>query len=179
MAERKTRVYVADTDTDPDYDANYKAGYRAQYGADDETNGRRYRSTENVQDYYTYHEPTLGELFSDLSRESSVLIREEVRLAQVEMTAKAKSAGRDVAFIAAGGFIAYAGFIILLIAAVVGLSYFMPDWLAALIVGLLVAIIGGIMAWSGLNDLKKIDPVPQQTVETIEEDREFLKEKMR
>jgi uncharacterized membrane protein YqjE len=179
MAERKTRVYVADTNTDPDYDASYQAGYRAEYKDDSGMNGRRYRSTENVQDYYTYHEPTLGELFSDLSRNSSMLIREEVRLAQVEMTAKAKSAGRGVAFIAAGGFIAYAGFIILLIAAVVALSLVMADWLAALIVGLVVAIIGGVMAWSGLNNLKKIDPVPQQTVETIEEDREFLKEKMR
>jgi uncharacterized membrane protein YqjE len=167
MEERKTRVYVADADPD----------VRVNTTRTPHENGGRYN--ENVQDYYTYHEPTLGELFSDLSRESSTLIREELRLAQIEMTAKAKKAGRDVAFIAAGGFVAYAGFIILLIAAVVGLSYFMPDWLAALIVGLVVAIIGGVMAWSGLNDLRKIDPVPHQTVETIEEDREFLKEKMR
>jgi hypothetical protein len=140
-----------------------------------------YRRSGNgdVRDYYTHHEPSLGELFSDLSRESSTLIREEIRLAQVEMTQKARRAGSGAAYLAAGGFIAYAGFIFLLLAATLGLSYFMWDWLAALIVGGVVAIIGGVLASSGLGKIKSIDPAPKQTIETLQEDKEWFKRQMK
>jgi uncharacterized membrane protein YqjE len=133
----------------------------------------------DVSDYYTHHEPSLGELFSDLSRESSALIREEIRLAQVEMTEKGKKAGSGVGYMAAGGFIAYAGFIVLLIALVIGLSYFMWDWLAALLVGLIVLAVGGFLAYSGFKKLKEINPAPRQTIETLEEDKEWLRSQMK
>jgi hypothetical protein len=133
----------------------------------------------DVRGYYTHHEPSLGELFSDLSRESSMLLREEIRLAQVEMTHKAKKAGSAAAMLAAGGFIAYAGFLFLLLALTFGLSYFMWDWLAALIVGGLVAVIGGFMVASNLDKLKQINPAPQQTIESLQEDKEWLKEQMK
>lgn len=145
-----------------------------------ETESRqRFDDNGDVRDYYTHHEPSLGELFSDLSRESSTLIRNEIQLAQAEMTQKAKKAGSGAAYLAAGGFIAYAGFIFLLLAATIGLSSFMWDWLAALIVGGIVAIVGGILAGSGLGKLKSIDPVPKQTIETLQEDKEWFKRQMK
>lgn len=159
--ETRTRAYRTDDDM--------------HYHYEREQDGR----THNVSDYYTHHEPSLGELFSDLSRESSALIREEIRLAQVEMTQKGKKAGAGIGYLAAGGFIAYAGFIFLLLALVVGLSYFMWDWLAALIVGLLVAGIGGALAYSGFNKLKSINPKPRQTMETLEEDKEWLRSQLK
>jgi fatty acid desaturase len=107
------------------------------------------------------------------------LLREEIRLAQVEMTHKAKKAGSAAAMLAAGGFIAYAGFLFLLLALTFGLSYFMWDWLAALIVGGLVAVIGGFMVASNLDKLKQINPAPQQTIESLQEDKEWLKEQMK
>jgi uncharacterized membrane protein YqjE len=155
--ETKTRVYRTDDEVRYRYEQDHNGGYG------------------DVGDYYTHHEPSLGELFSDLSRESSALIREEIRLAQVEMTEKGKKAGAGVGYLAAGGFIAYAGFIFLLLALVVGLSYFMWDWLAALLVGLIVVAIGGILAYSGYNKIKSINPMPRQTMETLEEDKEWLR----
>lgn len=155
MTETQTRVYKTDVNVEYEHD------------------GRAYRG--DAGGYYTHHEPSLGELFSDLSREFSMLVRQEMHLAQVEMSQKAKKAGKSVAFAAAGGFIAYAGFIVLLIAAVIGLSYFMADWLAALLVGLVVAAVGGFLARKGLSDLKTINPAPKQTIETLQEDKEFFK----
>ncbi len=134
---------------------------------------------QDVKGYYTSHEPSLGELITDLTREFSTLVSEEIRLAQVEMTNKAKQAGKDLGFAIAGGFIAYGGFLFLLLAAVIGLSYFMWDWLAALIVGLVVVAIGGFLARKGIKDLTQIDPVPKQTVETLQEDKEFLQRQVK
>lgn len=159
--ETRTRVYHTNDDV--------------YYRYEREQDGR----SNDVSGYYTHHEPSLGELFSDLSRESSALIREEIRLAQVEMTQKGKKAGVGIGYLAAGGFVAYAGFIVLLIALVVGLSYFMWDWLAALIVGLIVLAVGGMLAASGYNKLKNINPIPRQTVETLEEDKEWLRSQMK
>lgn len=133
----------------------------------------------DVNAYYTHHEPSLGELFSDLSRESSALIREEIRLAQIEMTQKAKKAGTGAGYLAAGGAVAYGGFLMLLLAAVVGLSYFMWDWLAALLVGLIVVAIGAILAYSGYKKITEINPLPRQTIETLEEDKEWLRSQLK
>jgi hypothetical protein len=57
---------------------------------------------------------SLGELFQELSRETSLLIRQEVALAKTEMTEKAQQLGKDAGFLGAGGAIAYAGFIVIL-----------------------------------------------------------------
>ena len=91
------------------------------------------------------------------------------------MKQKGKKAISGIVSLAVGGFIAYAGFLVLLAAAVVGLSYYMWVWLAALIVGVVVALIGTIMFVGGLGRLRDIDPAPQQTIETLKEDRDWAK----
>jgi xanthine/uracil permease len=125
-----------------------------------------------------YAERSLGELFSQLSRDVSTLFQQEVRLAKVEMSQKASEAGRQVAFMAAGGFIAYAGFLALLAALILGLAEVMPAWLAALIVGLIVAGIGYFLLQKGMNDLKNMNPAPEKTVQTIKEDGQWLKQQV-
>lgn len=125
-----------------------------------------------------YAERSLGELFSQLSRDVSTLFQHEVRLAKVEMSQKASEAGRQVAFMAAGGFIAYAGFLALLAALILGLAELMPVWLAALIVGLVVAGIGYFLVQKGLNDLKNMNPAPEKTVQTLKEDGQWLKQQV-
>jgi uncharacterized membrane protein YqjE len=153
----------------------YRTDGEMRYTAEQDWNGH----PGDVSDYYTHHEPSLGELFSDLSRESSALVREEIRLAQIEMTEKAKKAGTGAGYVAAGGAIAYGGFLMLLLAAVVGLSYFMWDWLAALLVGLIVVAIGAVLAYSGYKKITEINPMPRQTMETLEEDKEWLRSQMK
>jgi len=122
-------------------------------------------------------EKSLGELFGDLTRETSQLVREELNLAKAEMTQKASKAAKDAVTIAAGAFVAYMGLLVLVAALVLGLAAAgMPAWVAALVVGLLFCIGGGIAAMQGIKALKQIDPIPHQTVETLKEDGQWIKD---
>ena len=123
-------------------------------------------------------ERSIGDLFSELAGETSTLIRQEVALAQAEMTQKAVKAGKDVGFLAVGGIIVYVGFLAIVAAIIIALAHFIPLWLSCLLIGIIIGVIGAIMVFTGYNDLKKIDPVPEQTVETIKEDAKWLKEQI-
>jgi hypothetical protein len=119
---------------------------------------------------------SLGELFSELANETTTLVRQEIQLAKTEMTQKATEAGKDVGLIGAGGALAYAGLLALLAAAILGLGQLIPMWLSALIVGLVVVGIGYLLVQRGLTALKQIDPTPRQTIQTLQEDKEWVKE---
>lgn len=123
-------------------------------------------------------EATLGELFSELSQETSALFRQEVQLAKAEVTRKATRAGKEIAFIAAGGFVAYAGFLALIAAAIFGVAEFLPIWLSALLVGVIVAGVGYLLLQKGISGLKEINPAPRRTIETLKEDKEWLKQQV-
>jgi len=124
-------------------------------------------------------ERSLGELLSDLARDTGTLVRQEVQLAKTELSEKAKAIGKAVASLAAGAAVAYAGFLTLLAALVLGLAYFIPAWVAAGVVGLVVAAAGYFMVQKGMNDLKQTDLTPQQTVDTLKEDAEWAKAQVR
>lgn len=121
---------------------------------------------------------SLGELFSELSQEASTLFRQEVQLAKVELSQKASKMGKEAAFIGAGGAIAYAGFLALIAAAIFGFAEFMPIWLSALLVGVVVAGIGYVLMQKGISALKEINPAPRRTIETLKEDKEWLKQQV-
>jgi hypothetical protein len=124
-------------------------------------------------------ERSLGELFSDLARETSTLVRQEVQLAKTEMTQKATAVGKDVGFLAVGGAVAYAGLLALIATLIIVLGTIgLPWWLASLIVGVVVAGIGYFLVQKGLNALKHESMAPQQTIQTLKEDRQWAKEQM-
>lgn len=115
---------------------------------------------------------SLGELLADLSRETTTLVREELQLAKLEMSEKAARVGRDVAFLAAGGAVAYAGFLVLLAAIVFMLfEAGMRLWLSSLLVGLIVAGVGGFLVWKGMQSLKSADLAPHQSIEALKGDK--------
>ena len=120
------------------------------------------------------HRP-LGELFSELASNTGTLVRKEVELAAIEMTAKAKSAGRNAVLVGVGGAVTMLGAMALVAALVLGLGIFIPLWAAALVVGAVVSAIGGALAMSGIKAFKAIDVAPRQTIETLEENRQWLK----
>lgn len=124
-------------------------------------------------------ERSIGELFADLASETSNLVRQEMQLAKTELTQKVSSAGKDAGLIGAGGALAYAGLLALLAAAVIGLGQLIPMWLSALIVGLVVLGVGYVLIQRGLSGLKRIDPTPRETIQTIKEDVEMVKEQTR
>ena len=123
---------------------------------------------------------SLGELFSELTRELTALVRQEVALARTELTQKATTVGKNVGVLAAGGAVAYAGFLALLAALIIGLGQLgLPWWLSALIVGLVVAGIGYLLVQKGLTALKQLNLAPEQTIATLKEDKEWAKEQVR
>jgi predicted membrane-bound spermidine synthase len=124
-------------------------------------------------------EPSLGELFASLARDTSTLVRQEVELARTEITRKATSAGKEMGYIAAGGAIAYLGLIVLAFAIVWLLAEVLPLWLSALIVGLVVAAIGYFVLQKGLSDLKRLNLAPKQTIETLKEDVAWAKDQIK
>jgi len=120
-------------------------------------------------------EPSLGDLFADLSREMTALVREEVHLATTEISQKTSQVGKDVAFLAAGGAVAYAGFLAVIGAIIILLAAILPWWLSALLVGLVVAGAGYMLVKTGLDDIKNRDLTPRQTIRTLKEDVAWAK----
>jgi MFS family permease len=122
----------------------------------------------------TQEQPSLGELFSNLSNQVSQLIRQEIQLAQAEISRKAMRAGRNAALIALGGVVGLGAFLALVAALILLLAQVMEAWVAALIVGVVLAIAAAVLARYGLNKLKEIDPAPRRTIETMRENKEWL-----
>jgi len=122
---------------------------------------------------------SLGQLFADLMNETRTLLQQEVRLAKTEMTEKASRVGRDITSLVIGGAIAYAGLLAIVAATAIGLANVVPDWLAALIVGLVVAGIGLVMIQQGRKTLTQEDLNPRKTVESLQEDKQWVKEQMK
>lgn len=126
----------------------------------------------------TKDERSLGELFSDLATETSNLVKQEVSLAQAEITEKAIVIGKDVGFLVVGGAVGYAALLSFIAALIIGLSYFIPAWIAALVVGLVIAVVAYLLVTSALASLKKTSLAPRQTVETLKEDAKWLKDQV-
>jgi hypothetical protein len=124
-------------------------------------------------------ERSLGELFSELARDTSTLVSQEITLAKTEMSQKASRVGKDVGFLAAGGAVAYAGLLAILAGVIVLLGQVIPMWLAALLVGLVVAGVGYFLVRRGLDALKREDIAPRQTIETLKEDQQWAKDQTR
>lgn len=139
------------------------------YGAGVHDARDRYETYET----YTTDERSLGELFSHLWTDTRTLISKEVELAKTEMSEKASVMSKSLAFLAAGGFVAYAGFLAILAAIIVGLGAFIPMWLSALIVGLIVAGIGYALVRKGMDGLKPQNLAPQETAASIKETKEW------
>jgi hypothetical protein len=115
-------------------------------------------------------ERSLGELLSELSRETGQLVRKEVELATTEMTAKARRAGAAVAVAAAGGALVHAGLLVLLAAIVIGLAQAgMSPWLSALLVAVVTMIAGYVLVNRGLAQLRRTSVAPTQAIETLKE----------
>jgi hypothetical protein len=124
-------------------------------------------------------ERSLGDLFSDLSRETTTLVRQEVQLAKAELTQSATEVARGIGMLVAGGAVAYAGLLFLLLAIVFGLIEAGWDtWLSALAVGLVVVAIGAILVLRARESLKPANLAPRRTVETLKEDQEWAKEQI-
>ena len=123
-------------------------------------------------------EHSTGELVKNLSEQVSRLIRDELQLAEYEMTRKAKRLGRGAGLFGGGGLFALYGIGCLLAAAVIALAGVISAWLAALIVGAALVAAAGLAALIGRSQLKKATPpVPEQAAASVKADVEEIKER--
>jgi uncharacterized membrane protein YqjE len=117
----------------------------------------------------------IGELVKDLASQTSTLVRQEIQLAQAEVTEKGKVAGKGAGLLAGA---AVAGLLALgaLTAALIALlDKAMATWVAALIVMALWLIVAAVLAKVGQNALQRATPPAPQTVETVKEDIQWAK----
>ena len=121
----------------------------------------------------------LGDLFGDLASEMSNLVRQEVALAKVEVSQKAKYVGKNVGYLVVGGAVAYAAALAIIAAVIMLLAKVMPDWGATLLVGVVVAVIGWLLISKALTALQETDLTPRETVETLKEDATWMKEQIK
>ncbi len=133
------------------------------------------------------HRRSLSDLVRDLRDETFLLVRQEVALARTEMSEKASKVGRNVIYTAVGGAIGFAGLMILLLAATAGVFVALLQggvdseialWLAPLIVGAVVALVGYIFFQKGISTLKHESAAPERTIRSLKEDKQWLKRSM-
>lgn len=124
-------------------------------------------------------ERSLGDLFAELADETRTLISQELSLAKVEMSDKASQAGKSVGVLAIGGAVAYAGALAITAGIILLLATLMDDWLAALIVGVIVAVAGYMMIQKGMRDLKTQNLAPKKTMEGLKEDKEWVQNQVK
>jgi Putative Actinobacterial Holin-X, holin superfamily III len=121
---------------------------------------------------------SVSELFGQLTQDLGLLVRQETQLAKTEMQTKVSRLTHDLVSLATGGMVAMIGALaltaslILLLVDPVGLE----PWLAALLVGAVLAGAGYFMLRGGLRGLKRMDPTPRRTVESIKEDIQLARE---
>lgn len=118
-----------------------------------------------------------AQLVKQLSEQVSQLVRDEVRLATLEMTGKAKTAARGAGLFGGSGVMAFYGTGCLLAAAIIALAGVLTPWLAALIIGVALFAVAGIAALAGKGQLKRATPpVPSQASQNVRADVEQIKE---
>jgi uncharacterized membrane protein YqjE len=123
---------------------------------------------------------SLGELMKQLADQTSRLVRNEVRLARAELTEKAHAYGRAGAMLGAAAVVGLLAGFALTLFLVYLLRLAMPLWAAALIVTVLYGVIGAALAMAGKKKLNEArTPVPEQTVESVKEDVQWLKTQTR
>jgi hypothetical protein len=122
----------------------------------------------------------LAGLFSDLWRYTTDLMREEGMLARVEMTRKVSQVGSGIGWAAAGAAVTLSGLILLLAAAAIFIAQFLPPdvagWLAPLLVGGFVLVVGLLVLAKARSNLKAENLAPRRTARSLRQDVELAKE---
>lgn len=128
------------------------------------------------------------DLLKRLRDDTTVLVREEVALAKVEVSEKASKLSRNVGYLAAGALVGYSGLVLMLMGLGFLLSQFFQEqgmrdgtaaFLGFLIVGAVIAVISAGLVMKAINALKAQSLKPEQTLETLQEDKQWAQNKIR
>lgn len=120
--------------------------------------------------------PSLGELLRQLAGNISELLRSEVELAKKEMLDKLKIFRAAAIVMAVGALLGILGLFMLSAAAFIGLAAYLGYGMSALALGILLVVVGAILVFSAFQKFRTTSLKPQQTIETLKENREWLRE---
>jgi MFS family permease len=124
----------------------------------------------------TANEASASELVKQLSEQTSRLVRQEVELAKTELAIKGKRAGIGAGMFGGAGVVGLYAVGALVTAAIAALATAMDTWLAALIVGVVLAAVAGVVALTGKKKVQEaMPPVPEDSVESVKEDVQWTK----
>jgi uncharacterized membrane protein YqjE len=121
-------------------------------------------------------EESLGNLISALASDSAALVHDELSLAKQELGQKLSSLSNSALIVTIGVLVGVLASMTLCAAAVIALAPYVGAWQSALIVGLVLALIAATVSYTGVRRLKATSLKPEQTLETLEEDKRWLKE---
>lgn len=118
----------------------------------------------------------LGDLVQDLSQQTAALVRQEMRLAQVELQEKGKHAGIGVGMFGGAGLVALYGAAALIAAVIMLIATGLEPWIAALIVGVVLLAVAGVLALLGRKQVDRATPPkPERAMESVQDDVEHVK----
>lgn len=121
-------------------------------------------------------EASMGELVVKITEDVRTLVRDEIRLAQLELKNKGKQAGLGAGMFGGAGLFAMFGIGALVACAILALGLVMPHWLAALIVGVVLLAIAGVLALIGKSKLSKaMPPTPDEAIGGVKKDIDAVK----
>ena len=128
----------------------------------------RFKGTDDDQ--------SVGELAQQLSQQTAALVRQEMRLATVELQQKGKKAGIGAGMFGGAGLVALYGVGAIIAAAILGIGTFLEPWIAAVIVGVVLLAVAGILALTGKKQVEQAGPpVPEEAVESAKRDVDEVK----
>jgi uncharacterized membrane protein YqjE len=123
---------------------------------------------------------SVGQLVEQLSAQISALVRDEMALATAEMKRKGAQAGIGIGIGGAGAVMALLGLGALVAAAILGLAVVLAAWLSALIIGVVLLVVAGVISAAGITQVRNsAPPVPEKAVRSTKKDIETVKESVR
>jgi VIT1/CCC1 family predicted Fe2+/Mn2+ transporter len=125
----------------------------------------------------TPRDASTGQLIGQLTEQLSRLVRDEARLAQAEVSQKAKKLGVGAGLFGGAGLMAFLGLAVLIAAAVLALDLVLPAWLAAVVVAVVLFAVAGVLALVGKKDVAQAaPPVPTQAIAGVQADIATVKQ---
>jgi Putative Actinobacterial Holin-X, holin superfamily III len=125
-------------------------------------------------------ETSTGELVRNLSRQTSTLMRQEIRLAQAELAEKGRHASRGAGMFGGAGLVALYGVGALVAAAIIGLATVLEPWIAAAAIGVALLVTAGILALTGKKEMNEMgSPKPELAMESVQRDVRTVKARAR
>ena len=123
---------------------------------------------------------SMAELIRQASEQTATLVRQELRLAQLELTEKGKRAGLGVGLVGTGTLLLLTGLAVLLVAVILALALVVPPWASALIVAVVLLVVAGVLALTGKKQVDQASPpVPEETMASTRRDVDEVKQRGR